>query len=286
MKQDITYEEANIAYWTGRAPGYSGVNQEELATAQRRVWSAVLSEQIAAHCGARRPEELRVLDVGTGPGFFAILLAELGYRVTAVDYTASMLREARRNAGPWAEKIRFLEMNAEALDFPDESFDVLISRNLTWNLPHPAAAYRQWNRVLKNGGLLLNFDASWYAYLYNARARSAHLADRANVEKLQVADDTAGTDVDAMEAIARRAPLSQRRRPAWDVAALRSLGMRVRADKGIWKRVWTREERINNASTSMFLIRAVKGAQPCAAARRAVEKRPACPGGAAVAALI
>lgn len=258
MKQYASYEEENVAYWTQRAPGYSGVNQEELATQQRAVWSAVLHGQIAAHFGAKRPEELRVLDVGTGPGFFAILLAQLGYQVTAVDYTAAMLREARHNAAALAEKIRFLEMNAEALDFPDESFDILISRNVTWNLPHPAAAYRQWNRVLKGGGLLLNFDAAWYAYLYNERARSAHLADRANVEKLQVADDTAGTDVDAMEAIARQTPLAARRRPAWDVAALRCLGMRVRADRGIWKRVWTREERINNASTPMFMIRAVK----------------------------
>ena len=258
MQRYASYEEENIAYWNGRAGGYSDVNREELATAQRRVWRGVLAEQIAACHPGRRMEEVRVLDVGTGPGFFAIVLAELGCRVTAVDYTDNMLREARRNAGALAERIRFLKMNAEQLTFPDESFDVVLSRNVTWNLPDPAAAYRQWHRVLRPGGLLLNFDAGWYAYLYDEQARAAHLTDRANVEKLGVADDTAGTYVDAMEAIARQAPLSRRSRPAWDVAALRQLGMDVRADEEIWRRVWTREERVNNASTPMFLVRAVK----------------------------
>ena len=91
MVQFTTYEEENIHYWTNRTPGYSAVNQEELAGDQKTVWRGVISGRIAAHLPGKRPEEIRVLDVGTGPGFFAILLAELGYQVTAVDYTASML---------------------------------------------------------------------------------------------------------------------------------------------------------------------------------------------------
>lgn len=258
MDRHTGFEQENISYWTRRAAGYSAVNQDELAGGQRAVWGALISEHISSHCPGRRPETLRVLDVGTGPGFFAIILAELGYAVTAVDYTASMLREARRNAGTLARDILFLEMNAEKLSFPSESFDVVISRNLTWNLRDPAAAYRQWTRVLKPGGLLLNFDANWYQYLYDPAARDGHLRDRKNVDELQMDDDTAGTDVAAMEAIAYRAPLSAQRRPAWDVETLRSLGMHATADCRIWKRVWTETERINNASTPMFMLRAVK----------------------------
>ena len=88
------YVGTNMAYWTKRAPGYSEVNREELQTAQRQVWSRALDDRIQAHFQGAARASLRVLDVGTGPGFFAIILAELGYRVTAVDYTEAMLEQA------------------------------------------------------------------------------------------------------------------------------------------------------------------------------------------------
>lgn len=253
---DFTHE--NIAYWTTRAPGYSGVNQEELASNQRNVWNDVISGRIAEHFGSHIPRELKILDIGTGPGFFAIILAEQGYRVTAVDYTEAMLRQAQENAGKLADKINFFKMDAENLKFPDESFDVVVSRNLTWNLPHPDIAYAQWARVLKKGGLLLNFDANWYRYLYDGKAREFHLQDRENIVKSNANDETAGTDVAAMEAIALKAPLSARNRPVWDLEICSSLGMDASADEDVWRQVWTENERINNASTTMFLVRAVK----------------------------
>ena len=67
--------------------------------------------------------------------------------------------------------------------------------------------------------------------------------------------------MDAMEAIARQAPLSALRRPGWDMEVLERLGMDADADSQIWRRVWTRDEWINNASTPMFLVRGVKFAQ-------------------------
>ena len=261
MKQFATYEEENIRYWTNRASGYSGVNQEELASNQKAVWRSVLSRRIAARFPGRKPSQIRVLDVGTGPGFFAIILAEMGYAVTAVDYTATMLEEARRNAGALLKKIDFRQMNAEQLGFPAASFDVLVTRNLTWNLPHPEKAYAQWTKVLKPGGLLLNFDANWYRYLWDEEAKAAHARDLENLQASDVRDETAGTDVNAMEAIARQAPLSARNRPAWDLQVLRGLGMEAAADTEVWKQVWTREERINNASTPMFLVEGRKGSQ-------------------------
>ncbi len=254
MNLFTSYEEENIHYWTHRASGYSGVNQEELATAQKHIWGAALYERIAARFPGRKPGSIRVLDVGTGPGFFAIILAEMGFRVTAVDYTASMLEEAGRNAGALADKIDFRQMNAEKLTFADHSFDVLVTRNVTWNLHDPEAAYGHWTRVLAPGGLLLNFDANWYRYLWDEEAEQGHRQDRENLADSDVRDENAGTDVDAMEAIARQTPLSRRHRPQWDLNVLGSYGIQASADENIWRRVWTKEERINNASTPMFLV--------------------------------
>lgn len=46
--------------------------------------------------GNRTNETYKILDIGTGPGFFSIILAEAGYQVTAVDYTEAMLEEAKK----------------------------------------------------------------------------------------------------------------------------------------------------------------------------------------------
>lgn len=258
METYESYEQENIAYWTTRAPGYSAVNQSELRSDQRNVWKQTLLRHIEMACGKDRTSSVRVLDVGTGPGFFAILLAERGYDVTAVDYTASMLQEAKQNAGIFASTIHFCQMNAEQLAFADDSFDVVVTRNLTWNLPHPDKAYSEWQRVLKKGGLLLNFDANWYRYLYDEEARRGYWADRENIKRSGVANETDGTDIPAMEAIASLAPLSAVVRPQWDLDILADLDMDAISDQEIWRTVWTREEYINNSSTPMFMIKAVK----------------------------
>ncbi len=258
-RQSILSE--NKSYWTGRAAGYSEVNRLELATAQRQKWSDCLRAEIARHFPDRAPESLRVLDVGTGPGFFAILLCELGYDVTAIDLTPAMLEEAKKNAGELAGSIRFLEGNAEALDFGGDAFDVVLSRNLTWNLPHPDKAYAEWARVLKPGGLLLNFDANWYAYLFDAEAQAAYDRDRLNSAEQGVWDQNVegeGENFDVMEDIARRVPLSNIRRPEWDLALLQSLGLRAVADEQVWQRVWSEEEKLSFASTPLFLVKAAK----------------------------
>ena len=251
-------EVENRSYWTSRTQGYSEVNQVELATQQREIWRNVIAQRIATQFPGREEKNIRILEVGTGPGFFAIILAEAGYRVTAVDYTPAMLEEAKRNAGAIADKIEFLEMNAEQLTFADNSFDVVLSRNLTWNLPHPEQAYHQWRRVLKPGGLLLNFDANWYEYLYDEQKREAYEADRQRTAACGVKDEYTCTDIDAMESIARKVPLSAVHRPAWDLQALSNLGMRhIKADEQIWQRVWSEEEKINFSATPLFLVSAV-----------------------------
>ena len=253
-----TILEENRTYWTGRASGYSEVNRLELRTAQRQKWKDCLHAELARQFPRRAFAELRVLEVGTGPGFFAILLRELGCDVTAIDLTPAMLAEAKENAGDLAGEIRFMEMNAEELAFAAESFDAVVSRNLTWNLPHPDRAYAEWARVLEPGGLLLNFDANWYAYLFDDAAQAAYERDRLNSAERGVPDQNVGENFDVMEDIARRVPLSVIRRPEWDLKQLHALGLPAEADESIWRRVWSEEEKLNFSSTPLFMIRAEK----------------------------
>ena len=150
-------------YWTQRSHDFGTVRRNELEDEMGRKWFQELEKHL--------PEngKLKVLDVGTGTGFFAVLLAQAGYRVEGVDLTPAMLEEARALAAQRGMDITFREMDAQALDYEDGCFDAVISRNLTWTLPDPERAYGQWFRVLKPGGVLLNFDADYAA---NVRSRS------------------------------------------------------------------------------------------------------------------
>lgn len=260
MEQELLQEIAS--YWGTRAEGYSEVNEKELAGSQREAWLHVLEEQFPE----KKKEEMKILDIGTGPGFFPMILSEAGYTVTAVDYTEEMLEKAKENLGKYTkyglERVTLQRMDAQNLEFADETFDVVISRNLTWNLEKPEQAYQEWMRVLKQGGVLINFDANWYGYLYDEEKKEAYEADRKKVEEQQLDDHYLCTDIDRMENIARQVPLSAMERPAWDTKVLESLGVcSIQTDSEIWKRVWSEEERLNYASTPMFLVRAEKSAE-------------------------
>ena len=185
------------SYWSTRTEGYSEVNHKELAGTQKNAWLKVLTSQFPD----KPKEEIRILDIGTGPGFFPVILAEAGYHVDAVDYTEGMLEKAKENAGELCRNIHFQRMDAQKLEFEDNTFDVVISRNLTWNLEHPDVAYREWVRVLKAGGRLLNFDANWYGYLYEEEQRKAYENDRKNVENNSLDDHYLCTDIERMERI-------------------------------------------------------------------------------------
>ncbi len=244
-----------VDYWDRRAPSYTDVIEKNMDGG----WESVWADYLLSGFPEGQPEEQRVLDIGTGPGFYAIILARRGCRVTAVDLSEGMLAEARRNAGELAERIDFRRMDAQKLDLPDESFDVIVTRNLTWNLQDPAGAYREWKRVLRPGGVLLNFDANWYAYLTDGEKRRERLRDRENVRLRQMEDHESYGDSARMENISRSLPMTGRSRPQWDLEVLSGLGFRsASADTEASKKLWSEEEKVNYASTPGFLIRAVK----------------------------
>jgi SAM-dependent methyltransferase len=76
-----------------------------------------------------------VLDVGTGTGRAALLLARGGAQVTAVDASTEMLAVARRRAAAEGVAVRFLVGDAHALEFDDRSFDVAVSLRVIMHAP-------------------------------------------------------------------------------------------------------------------------------------------------------
>lgn len=240
-------------YWTKRAKSYSEEVRFEMEHENERRWMEVLQRYLKGIPGKR------VLDIGTGPGFFAIGLTKRGYQVTAVDYTWKMLEEAKKNAGALADKIDFWQMDAQNLDFEDASFDAIVTRNLTWNLERPGDAYREWHRVLKKGGVLLNFDAGWYNYLFDDAKAVSFEEDRKRVKDAQLKGFESYSESDKMEDISRRLVLSRCKRPETDIELLRRAGFRlIYTDEEIGEKVWDETEKMNYGSRPMFMLRGVK----------------------------
>lgn len=100
-----------------------------------------------------------ILDLGTG--FFCFLLGTKGHSVTRIDLTDDMIAEAKRTAEILGIPADFHVMDAEKPSFKPGTFDALVTRNLTWGLPHLETAYQNWHTLLKPGGILINFHADY-----------------------------------------------------------------------------------------------------------------------------
>ncbi|WP_029319902.1 class I SAM-dependent methyltransferase [Butyrivibrio sp. AE3004] len=202
-------------YWTERAESFFEQRQHELKSPKAGKWLGEIKLKMDEVFGAGN-KEIKILDVGCGAGYFSVLLGKEGYEVTGIDLTLKMIDEANRLIemnGPFSRKVSALKMDAENPEFPDESFDMVITRNLTWTLPHPVEAYREWKRVLKKGGLLLNFDAEYAKGAHNLKTME-NLAHRNISDKLK----------DECHEIYHMLTISALDRPEWDREILERLG--------------------------------------------------------------
>ena len=210
------------AYWDERSSDFSKLRRKELSGPCATAWQAYLQEKLVVD------HPLNVLDIGTGAGFFAILLSKLGHQVTGIDMSADMLHQAKQNVLAVGGRAEFRKMNAQELDFADETFDVVISRNLTWTLPDVMQAYREWQRVLKKGGKLLNFDSDYGLVTFSRKEDQADV--HANIRQELVTE---------CNEIKDELRISTHRRPQWDAQFLRDLGMQVTVEEEIAPQVRT-----------------------------------------------
>lgn len=230
-------------YWTERSGDFAGLRKKELQCDMADLWW----KEISAYLPKGRP--LQILDVGTGSGFFAILLAEKGHQVTGIDLTPSMIEEAEKLAQSQGTEARFFVMDAECPEFADESFDVVISRNLTWTLPHPDKAYEQWSRVLKKGGILLNFDADYGNQV---------CSDQNGLPEHHAHKQIGNRLLKECDAIKEKLDINHYVRPVWDVHTLLQQGMKeIRIDTGVSSRVYAKKDEFYNPAP-VFAICAVK----------------------------
>ena len=123
----------------------------------------------------------RLLDVGSGEGFFAERAMRHGFHVTGVDYLAEGVRRSVARIG--ASRVTY--GSATALPFADNSFDVLTAWDVLEHLPDPARALEEFHRVLRPGGVLAASTPNPHARSVKCRGRgSIQFSDATHVSIL------------------------------------------------------------------------------------------------------
>lgn len=143
-------------HWNGRALGYDkNVRHVIYFRRDKTIWQRIFAEFLGK-------SPLKILDVGTGPGIVANLIAEMGHDVTGIDVSERMLKKAAENSATLHNTLDFVQGDAENLPFDEESFDAVVNRYVLWSLPDPKKALAEWHRVLTPGGRLVIVDGIWY----------------------------------------------------------------------------------------------------------------------------
>ena len=200
------------------------------------------------------------LDAGCGTGFLAILLAWEGWQVTALDHSPNILEQAREHARihDVENQITFLQQDAAHSELPGESFDVIVSRYATSQFREPFVAYQEFQRLLKPGGIFLNFDANWFSPLWSEQKGQEFLADGEKLRQTLGDYQDFYTDRTAMYHLSQYF-LAFRERPQWDERVCRQVGFReVTTEFLPGDRIWNSLMSQRFRTIPTFLVRAVK----------------------------
>jgi SAM-dependent methyltransferase len=136
---------------------------EQIKASMRSTWMAgdfgVVARTISSGGAAfidrlHIPPGATVLDVATGTGNLALPAARTGAIVTGVDIAPNLLVQARERAAAEGLSITFDEGDAEALPYPNASFDIVVTMFGAMFAPRPELVAAELARVLKPGGRL------------------------------------------------------------------------------------------------------------------------------------
>lgn len=143
------------------APATPGPDLTAIKQRQQATWASgdfsvvgvtlqIVGELLAEATDVRAGE--RVLDVAAGNGNATLAAARRFARVTSTDYVPALLEKGRARAAAEGLAVDFREADAEALPFPDASFDVALSTFGVMFAPDQARAAAEIRRVVRPGG--------------------------------------------------------------------------------------------------------------------------------------
>ena len=114
-----------------------------------------------------------LLDLGCGAGENSVYFATKGARCIAADYSPGMVDVALKLAAANQVQVEGKVVNAMAIDFPDNTFDIVYASNLLHHIPDPRLAIQEMYRVLKPGGKACFWDPLKHNPVINVYRRMA-----------------------------------------------------------------------------------------------------------------
>ena len=129
------------------AAGYDRTNTV-LSLGNDKLWRAATTRAVAPRRGQR------ILDLAAGTGASSVALAGSGAEIVAADFSPGMIAEGRRRHGS-IRNLTFVEADATALPFDDDTFDVVTMSFGLRNVNEPQKAIAELLRVTKPGGRLV-----------------------------------------------------------------------------------------------------------------------------------
>ncbi|HEX2808001.1 MAG TPA: class I SAM-dependent methyltransferase [Kineosporiaceae bacterium] len=186
--------EGRTARWYARQRGSTGQMQE--------------FRRQAVQLTASLPEAARVLEVAPGPGYFSVEVARLGFPVTGLDISHTMVEIATAYARQAGVAVDFQHGDATDMRFGTGYFDLIVCQAAFKNFLRPVQALNEMHRVLRPGGIAVIQDL-------NREATRADLAEE--VDSMQL---------DTINALITRTTLGWLRRRAHPQAEFRRLAGR------------------------------------------------------------
>jgi SAM-dependent methyltransferase len=142
MTIDLEREFHDTRFAAGGSRGFTASFYEGARRSRERYRSSVFEAAVRG----------RALEIGCGPNGLSLAIASLAREVTGVDISGVAVRQARdRAVEEGATNARFFEMDAHALEFAPDSFDVVFGAGILHHID-VARAYEQIARVLAPGG--------------------------------------------------------------------------------------------------------------------------------------
>lgn len=99
----------------------------------------------------------KVLEVGVGTGK-NIPYYPANIDVTAIDFSGKMLEKAREKASNLNRDMKLIQMDAQNMDFPDNTFDMVFTTCVFCSVPDPVKGLQEIRRVCKPNGKIIMIE--------------------------------------------------------------------------------------------------------------------------------